>query len=214
MSDSRRRILTAVRRALGRRNAVEPGRPDIPPEPPRPVWTGDRIERFLTQLDKVAGSYTRLDRMDAVPQAALDFLVQLGDDRRLLVAPDEALRALTWPEALQRTEDPAQSRHHAAALITAAFGVAETGSLVLPSAAHRPPSMQLLPDHLLVVLRADDVVDYMEEVWARLAELPRTVTFMTGPSRTADVEQTIQIGAHGPRRLHVLLVANQGQKET
>ena len=208
MADARKDILAAVRKALGRSGPASPDRSDYAAAPPqRPVWEGDRVERFLTQFAKVAGSHERLQHIDAVPQAALAFLAALGDQRRLLVAPDPALQALSWPAELQRSADPADSRHYSVAVITAALGVAETGSLVLPSASTRPPSMQLLPDHLLVVLRADDVVDYMEDVWARVAAgiLPRTVTFMTGPARTADIEQTIQIGAHGPRKVHVLL---------
>ena len=56
-----------------------------------------------------------------------------------------------------------------------------------------------------------------EDAWDRLraaegeGRLPRTVNFITGPSRTGDIEQTIQMGAHGPRRLHVILVEDESQ---
>ena len=79
-----------------------------------------------------------------------------------------------------------------------------------------PTTLNFLPETHVVVLRADQVVGPYEEAWDLLrsargaAGLPRTVNFVTGPSRTADIEQTIQMGAHGPRRLCILLVDDDG----
>lgn len=209
MTDARQAILNAVRQALGRSASVEPAPRDYAAQPPpRPSWREHGPERFTRKLERVAGSCERLVELAAVPAAVLRYLEGLGDDRRLLVAPDPLLQGLEWPAALQRSTHPQDARRYPAAVITAALGIAETGTVVLPSGPHRPPSMQLLPDHLIVVLRTEDVVDYVEDVWQRIAAgtLPRTVTFMTGPSRTADIEQTLHVGAHGPRRMHVLLV--------
>ena len=70
-----------------------------------------------------------------------------------------------------------------------------------------------MPVHHIVVLRASDIVAYSEDVWAKLrnelGSMPRTVNFITGPSRTGDVEQMLQLGAHGPRCLHVLLIEDR-----
>jgi L-lactate dehydrogenase complex protein LldG len=91
-------------------------------------------------------------------------------------------------------------------------GVAETGTLVLPSGPANPTTLSFLADTHLVMIRAADIVGDYEAVWTRLRArygtgiLPRTVNFITGPSRSADIEQTLLLGAHGPRRLHVLLV--------
>jgi L-lactate dehydrogenase complex protein LldG len=95
--------------------------------------------------------------------------------------------------------------------LTEAFvGIAETGSLVLLSSVGSPTSLNFLPDNYLCVLRRDHIVRHIEDVWDRIRQqtdqLPRAINFVTGPSRTADVEQTIQLGAHGPRRLHVILL--------
>jgi len=97
-----------------------------------------------------------------------------------------------------------------ATVLTEAFaGVAETGSLVLLSSMNSPTSLNFLSDNYLCVLRRDHIVRHIEDVWDRIRQqvgtLPRAINFITGPSRTADVEQTIQLGAHGPRRLHVIL---------
>jgi L-lactate dehydrogenase complex protein LldG len=97
--------------------------------------------------------------------------------------------------------------------ITGAFaGIAETGTLVMASGPDHPVTLNLLPDTHVVVLREADIVGGYEEVWARLRRrygkdcMPRTVNTITGPSRTGDIEQTIELGAHGPRRMHIVIV--------
>jgi L-lactate dehydrogenase complex protein LldG len=87
---------------------------------------------------------------------------------------------------------------------------------MLLSGPTHPTTLNFLPEVHIVVLRAADVVGPYENAWARVrtardnGAMPRTVNFVTGPSRTADIEQTIQLGAHGPRRLHIILVGDQG----
>jgi L-lactate dehydrogenase complex protein LldG len=97
--------------------------------------------------------------------------------------------------------------------------VAETGTLLFPTEPTRPATLNLLPDTEIVVLRASAVVGAYEEAWDRLREerkdpltggwMPRNLMFVTGPSRSADIEQTLELGAHGPRRLHILLVEDE-----
>jgi L-lactate dehydrogenase complex protein LldG len=82
---------------------------------------------------------------------------------------------------------------------------------MLASGAERPTTLNFLPETHIVVLPADRVVGALEQAWARLRgerrrNMPRTVNFITGPSRSADIEQTLQMGAHGPRRLHIILI--------
>ncbi len=93
-------------------------------------------------------------------------------------------------------------------------GIAETGTLMLPSAPERPTTLNLLAETALVLLRASRVVGAYEEAWdllrGELGALPRNVMLVTGVSRSADIEQTLELGAHGPRRLHVLLVDDAG----
>ena len=90
--------------------------------------------------------------------------------------------------------------------------VAETGTLMLPSAPDRPTTLNLLPDTAIVVLAANRVVGPYEDAWDLLREaggMPRNVMLVTGPSRSADIEQTLELGAHGPRRLHIVLVEDE-----
>ena len=104
--------------------------------------------------------------------------------------------------------------------VTASFaGIAETGTLMLVSGAQSPTRNNFLPDTHIVVMRGRQVVPSYEEGWTRLrdaqrgadgrAAMPRTVNFITGPSRTGDIEQRLELGAHGPRRLHIVLIDDE-----
>ena len=95
--------------------------------------------------------------------------------------------------------------------ITGSFcAIAETGTLVLLSGADTPTATALLPDTHIAVVRGDRIVSGMEEAFALVraecATMPRAVNLISGPSRTGDIEQTIVLGAHGPYRVHLLLL--------
>ncbi|MGD9869106.1 MAG: lactate utilization protein C, partial [Hyphomicrobiales bacterium] len=102
-------------------------------------------------------------------------------------------------------DDDTASQSHAAA------GASETGTLILTSGPDNPTTLNFLPETHMVVVRSQDILGSYEDVWNRLREtfgegvMPRTVNMVSGPSRTADIEQTIVMGAHGPRRLLVLV---------
>jgi L-lactate dehydrogenase complex protein LldG len=97
-------------------------------------------------------------------------------------------------------------------LCHAEAGVAETGTLMMASGPQGPSTLNFLPETEIVLLPAERVVGGMEQAWqalrARLpgGQLPRTVNFITGPSRSADIGLKLQMGAHGPRRLHIIVV--------
>ena len=86
------------------------------------------------------------------------------------------------------------------------------GTMVFVSGPEHPTTLNLLPDNHVVVVRKSQVVGTYEQMMERLrarygeAAMPRTVNTVTGPSRTGDIEQTMQLGAHGPRRMHIVLV--------
>ena len=102
---------------------------------------------------------------------------------------------------------------------SALAAVAETATLMIASGARSPATMNFLPDTHVVVLPASRVVGPLEDAWDRLraaspvkleaAAMPRTVNLVTGPSRTGDIEQKLEMGAHGPRRQHILIVEDE-----
>jgi L-lactate dehydrogenase complex protein LldG len=80
---------------------------------------------------------------------------------------------------------------------------------MLISAAETSTTLNFLPDTHIVVVSTDQVVATYEDGWDRLRAhggMPRTINFITGPSRTGDIEQRIELGAHGPRQLHIILI--------
>jgi L-lactate dehydrogenase complex protein LldG len=152
-----------------------------------------------------------LPDLAAVPGAVADYLAGHNLPTSLVMAPHPDLRAIPWSERplLSIREDRAGPTD-AVGLQHAFAGIAETGTLMLPSGPERPTTVNLLPDTAMVLLRASRLVGAYEDAWDRLrAEqggMPRNVMLVTGPSRSADIEQTLELGAHGPRRLHILLV--------
>jgi L-lactate utilization protein LutC len=142
----------------------------------------------------------------------LRYLAAKGLPRRLACAP--ALAGLDWPRATLGLHCGAARRDDVLSVTPCLAAVAELGSLVLVSGAESPTTLNFVPEHHLVVVHGAQIVRHFEDAWQLLrarnaggSGMPRTVNVISGPSRTADVEQTVQLGAHGPRHLHVLLVA-------
>jgi L-lactate dehydrogenase complex protein LldG len=99
--------------------------------------------------------------------------------------------------------------------ITECFcALAETGTLMLCSGPDTPAATSLLPETHVAIVPAERILVGMEEAWnlarAELGEIPRAVNFISGPSRTGDIEQTIVLGAHGPYRVHIVIVRGKG----
>ena len=93
-----------------------------------------------------------------------------------------------------------------AGISRAAYGVASTGSVVLASSPDEPRSRHLLPEVHVSLLREDALVADLAELVAALGgRLPSALAIVTGPSRSADIEQRLVVGVHGPREVHVVL---------
>ena len=127
-------------------------------------------------------------------------------------AADRVLAGLPWREAwdIERAFGAAEPDDRAS-LSRAVAGAAESGTLFLLSGPDNPTSLNFLPEAHSVLIAASDIFASYEEAFDRIRALsgggmPRSVNLISGPSRTADIEQTIVRGAHGPRRLHVLIL--------
>lgn len=173
----------------------------------RPQLDGDLLDVFKAKVISTAATLAELPSMAQVPEAVAEYYRQHAGQGELAVAP--ALRELPWPQDLPIGFGTCDGKQILG--VSDSFcAMAETGTLVLLSSADNPTGLNFLPDYHIVVVRRDRVVAHQEDIWQLLRTeqdaVPRTVNMITGPSRTADVEQTIQLGAHGPRSLHVLLV--------
>lgn len=219
--DAREAILSKIRAVrsgddVARRAAVEarmahPPRGIIPARGQRDPE--GRIALFLEMMGRVGATHERVADPSAVPAAVADYLrrhnlpasIRRGGDSRLAVLGWEGEPAITVLEGASDGSDLAAISHAEAA-------IAETGTLMLLSGPDNPVTLTFLPEHHIVLVRAQDVGGDMETALERLrmmmgkAVMPRTVNFVSGPSRSADIEQTILLGAHGPRALHVIVV--------
>lgn len=212
MSDARAEIFARLRGSLGdpeaRRGAVEQ-RLAATPRGPAPAVGEALTAEYVARVEAAAASVARVRDGDAVVAEAVAYLERRELPPRLLLAGDPWLEGLRWPDGL-RIDGGVAAPDHLVCLSRAYAGIAETGSLALLSGPATPTGLNFLPDHYLCLLRADDIVRHLDDLWARMrAEgraMPRTLNLITGPSRTADVEQTIQLGAHGPRSVHVILL--------
>ena len=90
---------------------------------------------------------------------------------------------------------------------TAVYGLAETGSVVLAASPDEPRGRSLLPEVHVTMLREDRILPGLDELFAAVgADLPSALAIVSGPSRSADIEQRLTVGVHGPREVHVVLV--------
>lgn len=217
MSDAKSRIMQNVAHALDQKSAPTAGevleqrqRAYAGSATPHPVWQASAVERFIEKFESQAGTWTRVEGIEAVGGAVADHLSGKLIDQQIRVAPHPLLEKVVWPEHLDVIVSSERAPDSNVAVSVAEAGMAETGTLVFYSGAEIPTTLQFLPDYHIAILRLPDMVSYMEEVWQKLNVRddfpPRALSFITGPSRTADVELTIQIGAHGPREVHLILV--------
>jgi len=200
---SRAQVLADVRAALKaapQRTVSPPSEPCRAPVPPAP------LERFIERVTLHACTHERIPRLDDLPFRALAWLESRTPLTRLWMSAP--LAALAWPATLARRTDAAQ-QDTVAAVSLAFAGIAESGTLVMHAGPESPITHNFVPEFHVIALRLADLVANQEAVWARLRErgtMPRALNLIAGPSRTGDVEQTIQIGAHGPRAVHIVLV--------
>ena len=218
MSEARDEIFRKIRQAAGRSE-----RPDVDatsimeqrlsrhPRGPVPLYSEPRLVRFIAKLKHVCATVTTIETLAALPMAVEDYLSQWGITQDIVAASSTLLTNAQWPQGMNVSHRHAQA-DDVTALTVAYAGVAETGTLVLCSSPETPITLNFLPDNYICVINQADIYACMEDIWDLLRNqgkcMPRSINFITGPSRTADVEQTIQLGAHGPRRLHVIVLTS------
>jgi L-lactate dehydrogenase complex protein LldG len=215
---SREDILGRVRARLNRSEAnAAVGRADIKAalsartQGPRPAvpteksaLAGRLIEKSLAQSSTVESVATQAE----APAAIARYLAGLNLPLRAVVSP--GLAALNWSVAGIEAAARGAEDTDLVGITTCFCAVAETGTLMLCSSPDHPATVSLLPETHIALVPASRIVPGMEEAWAlaraELGVLPRAVNFISGPSRTGDIEQTIVLGAHGPYRVHLVVI--------
>jgi L-lactate dehydrogenase complex protein LldG len=216
-------ILASVRRSLGVAGTEAPRRLEVATRlashpagivPKRgQLPPAERASLFIRMVEAAAATAEWTPDPAGIPGAVAAFLRALNLPLAIRHGDDPLLASVPWTSAGTLDVRRGPSDGHDLAAVSHAFGgVAETGTLVLTSGADNPTTLNFLPDVHIVVVNASDVAADFETVIARLrgrfgaGAMPRVVNLVTGPSRSADIEQTLILGAHGPRKLHVILV--------
>ncbi len=220
---ARQSILDAVRGALdvkdddtARKLTVQKRLKSHPANlvPERAKATGNaRLKLFTDMLEGQSAKVSRAKSVNDIPEIITAYLRENNLPAELRTGSDELLGHIPWDKA------PTLTRHFgrgqgddAVTMSRARTAAAETGTLFLTSGEENPTTLNFLPDTHIAVIRAKDILGSYEDAWNALRKvygartLTRTVNLVSGPSRTADIEQIIVMGAHGPRRLHVIIV--------
>ena len=178
------------------------------PVAPRPGVGADVAAHFEAQALRMMCTVERIRALDDAPAAIAAWLAanELGD--AAVCWP--ALGALPWARGGLAVEARAPTGDDKVGITGAFAAVAETGTLMLLSGPETPAATHLLPETHVAIVPASRIVAHYEDGFAlmraELGQPPRAMNLVSGPSRTADIEQTIVLGAHGPYRVHVLLV--------
>ena len=228
MTNGREQILGSIRKSLKRgpvtqargaelRARVDAHARNVIPERAAGLEPEQQVELFIRMAEEVQASVVRVDSAAEVPGVVAQYLAENNLPSTLVMTPDPQLEGIPWADRPLLEIRRGRAEDGDLTGVTACVaGVAETGTLMLTSGPESPTRNNFLPDHHLVVMRRDQVVATYEDGFDRLRARapadsgewvpPRTINFITGPSRTGDIEQKIELGAHGPRRLHIILI--------
>jgi L-lactate dehydrogenase complex protein LldG len=171
-----------------------------------------QVATFIAEATRVQATVAELANPDEVPREIARYLSANNLPATLRMGSDQRLSHLNWSATQLTISQGPSAGDDLNGLSHAEGGIAETGTLCLLSGPHNPTTLNFLPDNHIVILKRADLVGDLESLWSRLRQrfgagtLPRTVNLITGPSRSADIEQQMLLGAHGPRRLHILIV--------
>jgi L-lactate dehydrogenase complex protein LldG len=228
MTNGREQILGSIRKSLKRGPVTEPRAAElrakldaharnIIPQRAAGLDPAAQVDLFIRMAEGVQASVVRVKSAAEVPGVVADYLAEKNLPSKLVMTPDPRLDGIPWAKRPLLEIRRGRAEDGDLTGVTACVAaVAETGTLMLTSGPESPTRNNFLPDHHLVVMRRDQVVATYEDGFDRLRAPskedggewipPRTINFITGPSRTGDIEQKIELGAHGPRRLHIILI--------
>ena len=181
---------------------------ETPPPITLPAATTELRQNFIAKANSSAAQIHEISSLEDAPTRITTVLRAADAPLRLHIPAASPLNTLSWhraPELAVSAEAPGGDE---SALSAADYGIAETGTLVFLSGPRTPSSWHFRPGREFMLIEITNILPRFEDVIGRieLASVPATINLITGPSRTADIEQTIEMGAHGPREVHILLI--------
>lgn len=167
------------------------------------------VSLFIDQAQNALVQIKKLNSIADIPQEIIKIIKQNNFPMSLRIADEKIIKNISWaefPDLL--VQSGAATYEDKISLTTCLCGVAETGTLVMSSSVDSPTTLNFLPEIHVVLLNEKSIVPFYEDAWDLIREQKnnsRTINFITGPSRTGDIEQTVQVGIHGPKQLYVLI---------
>lgn len=197
------RIKAVAERLVKKTRGIVPDLPDVK------MVT---INKFIEEAQKADATVTSCDRaklcsdiLDYLQDNELPQSICMGNDPRLTSIKKELSKEIKVIVGPSDGDD-------LVCLTQADIGISESGTLGVLSGPQNPTTNNFLPKHHIVLLNKKDIVRHYEDLWDKVRKkygaekMPRTVNLITGPSRSGDIEQTLILGAHGPTKLHIILV--------
>ncbi len=174
---------------------------------------GDLLGQFIELARAEVATVDELGAVAEVPAAVARYLEKQGLGDQVVLGPDSQIGELDW-QSVPSLKCSKRSPHpDGDTVVTACYAaVADCGALVVASSPDHPVELNFLPANHIVVLRRDQVLADFEELWTELRRdyasqsWPRCINLIVGPSRTADLGFPPKMGAHGPGRVHILIV--------
>jgi L-lactate dehydrogenase complex protein LldG len=212
---AREAVLARVRTALGREGPDDDARAAAHAylaahaQGPRPAMPADLARRFVDRARDMASTVERVATPSQVPEAVARYLASATAHRAPRIVAWPEFVALDWRSVGIEVNIRVTTGDDDVGITGCFCAIAETGTLVFVTGAQTPSATFLLPDTHVAIVRVDQLVSGMEEAFSRVranGAMPRAINLVSGPSRTGDIEQTIVLGAHGPRRVHIILV--------
>jgi len=180
------------------------------PSPYRlPALAKETVGQFIERARASGADVRQLAGTKDIPAAVAEALRDRNLPAIVHLPPDERWHTLPWDAASGLTLSREAPGCDDTAINVVPYAIAETGTLAFLSDANQPASWHFRPGFEIAVVRSEDILPYLESVLAKTkiaGSLPHTINLVTGPSRTGDIEQTLELGAHGPKALLVLVV--------
>ncbi|MBK0369255.1 LutC/YkgG family protein [Flavobacterium agrisoli] len=175
---------------------------ELPDLEPLKAFDGDVVGQYKTVLKGIGGNPVEVNNYEEIIQyIQSNYAIQ---KRVLTTLPELAsIAKLDW-----KTDDPHSLENVELMVVKAHFGVAENSSLYVTDAIMGQRVATFIPQYLAIIVNKKDILPKMHHAYERIGDLDYGfATFIAGPSKTADIEQSLVLGAHGARSLTVFIVA-------
>jgi L-lactate dehydrogenase complex protein LldG len=214
---ARDRILGRVREALGRTGPVAAhdlvaidAKLRNHPRGPLPSMKWEPLTQFRARCLALSSTVDEVKSLADVPGAVSRYLSANGLPTVGVCWPE--LASLSWAGSGLSIEARTVRAEDLVGITGVYCALAETGTLMLLSSPTTHAATSLLPETHIALVPASRIVPCMEDAWDLLRSergtLPRQVAFVSGPSRTADIEMTLVLGIHGPYRVHIIILGD------